>query len=89
MKNELIEQLEKIIRNENGYPLDVVGSHVVGATIVRDEYEELTQQYLGLEDVAEAGANLERMADDPEEASRAYEHLKRALEHLKRNAADV
>lgn len=49
---EIIIKIEKILLNKRGDSLDQLGSYIVGATLVRDDYEELVEAYPQLAEVA-------------------------------------
>ena len=67
MKDEMqkvVIRIEKILLNPEEKPLDTVGSLIVGATIARDDYEQLCEQYPLLSIISELGADLETLEND-------------------------
>lgn len=66
MKDEIlniISRIENILQNPRGETADMLGSYIVGATIVRDDIEQYYKKYPLLEEVAELGADLETLGD--------------------------
>ena len=61
---DILANLEAISQNRNNEPLHVLGGYIVGATIVRDDIEELYRSYPQFEIIAELGADLETLQDD-------------------------
>lgn len=49
--------------DEQGEPLDKIGSYIVGETIVHYDYEEIQKKYPLLENVAELSSYLETLGD--------------------------
>ena len=85
MKDEaqkVIVRIEEILQNQEGVPLDATGSHIVGATIVRDNYEQLCEQYPLFSIIAELGADLETL-EDHSESKKNLEQIHTHLETLK------
>lgn len=58
----ILDRLDTILRNTGNEPIDRLGSYIVGATIVRNDAEELFKTYPMLEEIAELGAELETLA---------------------------
>lgn len=78
----IIQRLDEIVANKTNEPLHVLGSYVVGATIVRDDIDDLYQQYPDLEMVADLGSELETLAGTTHEAI-VFQQLKNTLTHFK------
>ncbi len=57
----IISRIEYILQNLHGEPSNMLGSYIVGATIVRDDVEEYYKRYPLLEKIAEWGADLETL----------------------------
>jgi hypothetical protein len=79
---EIIIKIEKILLNKRGDSLDQLGSYIVGATLVRDDYEELVEAYPQLAEVAELAADLETLTASPE-ADDVFRALHREFDRLK------
>ena len=62
--NEIIKTLDVISENKDNKLLYILGGFIVGATIVRDDIDDLYIQYPGLESIAELGAELETLEDN-------------------------
>ena len=65
--NEIVKRIEQILLNENNDSLDTLGSYIVGATIVRDDYDFYKNKYQLLDEIAELGADLETIKDSKAE----------------------
>jgi len=61
--HQIVGRIDEILLNERNESLDMLGSYVVGETIVQDDYEEIQEEYPLLEKVAELGAELETLKD--------------------------
>lgn len=59
----IISRIEDILQNSRGVSPDLIGSYIVGATIVRDDIDQYYKKYPLLEKVAELGADLETLGD--------------------------
>ena len=60
----IVQRIGDILKNKEKEPLHVLGGYIVGATIVRDDWEEKFQaRYPLLNEIAELGADLE-VTDD-------------------------
>lgn len=59
----IINRIEEILQNSRDVSPDMIGSYIVGATIVRDDIEEYYKKYPLLEKIAEQGADLETMGN--------------------------
>lgn len=81
MIQEIITKLEAISANKDNQPLYILGGYIVGATIVRDDIDELYGQYPGLERIAELGAELETI-EDTTIALPIFEEFRSALKHF-------
>lgn len=82
MIQEIIKRLDEISANKDKKPLDIIGGYIVGATIVRDDIEELYKQYPQLETIAELGAELETLEGSIHAAS-VFKEFQNALIHFK------
>ena len=80
--NEIINNIDKILMNEQGDTLDQLGSYIVGVTIVQDDYEELQKNYPLLESIAELGAELETQGNTPY-AKEVHRQIIKSLHRLK------
>ena len=85
MIQDIIKTLETIAENIDSQPLHILGSYIVGATIVRDDIDELNSRYPELERISELGAELETIEDDNEYAASLFQQFQQALIHLKQN----
>lgn len=83
MIQEIITTLDEISANKDNKPLHVLGSYIVGITIVRDDIEELYEQYPGLELIAELGAELETLEGSVHE-NVVFEQFQNALLQFKK-----
>ncbi len=82
MIRDIIATLENISDNKDNQPLYVLGGYVVGATLVRDDYEEIITEYPAIEAIAELGAELETLEND-EYANTVFRQFQHALVDLK------
>jgi len=82
MIQEIIKTLDAISVNKDNEPLCVLGGYIVGATVVRDDIDELYEQYPGLEMIAELGSDLETLEND-RYAKPVFEQFQYALHHFK------
>lgn len=78
---EIVTRIDEILINKQSAPAYVIGGYIVGATIARDDYEELSVQYPLLETVAELGAELETL--DGNEAAKILRQIINPFETLK------
>jgi len=85
MIQDIIKTLETIAENIDSQPLHILGGYIVGATIVRDDIDELNSRYPELERIAELGSELETIEDDNEYAASLFQQFQQALIHLKQN----
>lgn len=81
----IISRIEEILSSNTGTSADAIGSYIVGATIVRDDYDHLIHEYPELEIVAEQAAELETLQGD--DAVEALSRLQNAFELLKKRVA--
>ena len=80
---EIILRIEEILANKQGVSIDYLGSYIVGATLARDDYEELAEACPQLTEVAELGATLETLANSPTTADEVLSELRREFDKLK------
>jgi len=85
MIEDVVKTLEIIAENKDNQPLHILGGYIVGATIVRDDIDELNSRYPELERIAELGSELETIEDDNEYAASLFQQFQQALIHLKQN----
>lgn len=79
----ITQRIETILKNEKDEPLSALGGYIVGATIVRDNWEESFQtRYPVLDEIAELGADLE-VTDDIEQANEIMRQIRRRVSQLK------
>lgn len=83
MIQDIITTLENISNNKENQPLYILGGYIVGATLVRDDYEDIITDYPSLEVIAELGAELETL-ENMEDANPIFEQFQRTLIDLKR-----
>lgn len=83
MIQEIINILDEISANKDNKPLDIIGSYIVGATLARDDIEELYKIYPELETIAELGAELETLNGSTHEMS-VFEQFQNTLAHFKK-----
>jgi hypothetical protein len=83
MIEEIIKKLDKISANKDNEPFHVLGGYIVGATIVRDDIEELDEQYPGLEQIADIGSELELSEHDDSYAALLFKQFQNVLANLK------
>ncbi|MFZ1302190.1 MAG: hypothetical protein WAQ27_06495 [Candidatus Microsaccharimonas sp.] len=62
----VITELQNILSNPTNVAPDMLGSYIVGATIVQDDSDVLFEKYPLLEELAELGADLETLGSSPE-----------------------
>lgn len=86
MIQEIIKTLEEISENKNEQPLYVLGGYIVGATLVRNDADELFRQYPLLEPIAELGAELETLEGDTY-AMPMFKEFQHILDQLKESLA--
>jgi len=84
MIHDIIKRLDEISANKDHKPLDVLGSYIVGATMARDDIEELYAQYPTLETIAELGAELETLAGSIHEVT-VFKQFQNSLALLKQS----
>lgn len=82
MIGDIIATLENISDNKDNQPLHVLGGYIVGATLVRDDYEKIIVDFPSVEAIAELGAELEMLEDD-EYANTVFRQFQHALANLK------
>ena len=82
MIRDIIATLENISNNEDNQPLYTLGGYIVGATLVRDDYEKIIADYPLVESIAELGAELETLEND-EYANTVFRQFQHALANLK------
>jgi len=82
MIQEIIKKLDEISANPDNEPLHTLGSYIVGATIIRDDIEELQEQYPGLELIGDLGAELETLGGSEYEPI-VFQEFQNALAHFK------
>lgn len=61
--HEIVKGIGDILKEKRGEPIDMLGSRIVGVTIVSEEFEKYYAEYPPLERLAELGAELETLAD--------------------------
>lgn len=83
MIQDIITTLENISNNKENQPLYILGGYIVGATLVRDDYEDIIADYPSLEVIAELGAELETL-ENMEDANPIFEQFQCTLIDLKR-----
>lgn len=83
MIQDIITTLENISNNKENQPFYILGGYIVGATLVRDDYEDIIADYPSLEVIAELGAELETL-ENMEDANPIFEQFQRTLIDLKR-----
>ena len=81
MIQEIIKTLDDISANKYNKPLHILGGYIVGATIVRDDIDEIYEQYPYLEIIADLGADLETLEGD-EYAVSVFNQFQNALKHF-------
>lgn len=64
MITDIVKTIDDILKNEKNEALYVLGGYIVGATIVKENIEEVYEQYPLLEEIAELGADLEMLEDN-------------------------
>jgi len=82
---DIIKILEAIAENKDNQPQYILGGYIVGATIIRDDIDELNSRYPELERISELGSELETIEDDNEYAASLFQQFQKALIHLKQN----
>lgn len=83
MIQEIINRLDEISANKDKEPFHVLGGYIVGTTIVRDDIEELDEQYPGLELIGDIGFELETISNDDEYAALLFGQFQNALSYLR------
>lgn len=84
--HEIVARIDQILLNENNDPIDQLGSYIVGATIIREDYEYYQDKYPILAVVADLGAQLETLKGSEIEQI-VFEDLKNNFAHLKQQIA--
>ncbi len=79
---EILTKLDEIASNKNNEPLYVLGGYIVGATIVRDDAEQLFNNYPVLREISELGADLETLTNKSD-ATPVFDEFKVKLSILK------
>ena len=78
-----------MLKNKEKKPLCVLGGYIVGATIVRDDWEEKFQaRYPLLNEVAELGADLE-VTDDLKRADEIVKQIQYKFTQLRLPQTDA
>ena len=84
MIQNIITTLDNISNNTDDKPLYLLGGYIVGATLVRDDIEELREQYPLLEVISELGAELETIENN-KEAKPIFDEFQHTLLKLKKS----
>lgn len=79
---EILMKLEAIASNKKNEPLYVLGGYIVGATILRDDAEQLFNRYPALRELSELGADLETLTKESD-AKPVFKEFKEKLAVLK------
>ena len=78
-KQIVIDKIEHILQNNKNEPPDCLGSYIVGATLARNDWEDVFQDnYPLLDEIAELGAELET-TEDTEYAANIIHEIKEKL----------
>lgn len=78
-KQIVIDKIKHILQSSKNEPLDCLGSYIVGATLARDDWEDVFQDnYPLLDEIAELGAELET-TEDTEYAANIIREIKEKL----------
>ena len=79
----IVQRIGDILKNKEKEPLHVLGGYIVGATIVRDDWEEKFQaHYPLLNEIAELGADLE-VTDDLKRAGEIVKQIQYKFTQLR------
>ena len=85
MIQEIIKTLDEISANKKNEPFHTLGGYIVGTTMVRDDIDDLYQQYPGLEQIADIGSELELSEYDQAYAATLFKQFQNALTHFKQS----
>lgn len=85
--NDIYDRIAKILKNDQKYPYETMGSHIVGCTIVRDDIDMYYDRYPPLLDVAELGASLEHEGTDYQKE--IIEQIRYKMQQLRKLLPDV
>lgn len=44
--HRIVDRIDQILKNERNQPLDMLGSYIVGETIIQDDYREIQKNIL-------------------------------------------
>ena len=81
-KQVVIDKIKNILQNNKNEPLDCLGSYIVGATLARDDWEDVFQDnYPLIYEIAELGAELET-TEDTEYATNIIHEIKEKLDQI-------
>lgn len=81
-KQIVIDKIKHILQNSKNEPLDCLGSYIVGATLARDDWEDVFQDnYPLIYEIAELGAELET-TEDTEYATNIIHEIKEKLDQI-------
>lgn len=81
-KQIVIDEIKHILQNSKNEPLDCLGSYIVGATLARDDWEDVFQDnYPLIYEIAELGAELET-TEDTEYATNIIHEIKEKLDQI-------
>lgn len=81
-KQIVIDKIKHILQNSKNEPLDCLGSYIVGATLARDDWEDVFQDnYPLLDEIAELGAELET-TEDTEYSANIIHEIKEKLSQI-------
>ncbi len=81
---DIIATLDTIAANKENKPLYILGGYIVGATLVRDDFESLREEHPILDTLSELGAELETIEKD-EEALPIFREFQDELHRLKQS----
>lgn len=84
MIQDIVVRLESISKNTNSEPLHILGGYIVGATLARDDFENLSEKYPLLAVISELGADLETL-ENHQDAITVYNEFQRTLRQLERD----
>ena len=85
----IVQRIGNILKNKEKEPLHVLGGYIVGATIVRDDWEEKFQaRYPLLNEIAELGADLE-VTDDLKRAGEIVKQIQYKFTQLQLPQTDA
>lgn len=81
--HRIVDRIDQILKNERNQPLDMLGSYIVGETIIQDDYGEIQKKYPLLEKIAELSSDLETLGGS-KYATRVHQEIIETLSQLKR-----